>query len=230
MTEDRARWLQLLLLGSSLAADSMVWARVEAYPRERQIVKMSFESPLGGVASVSARRRALVALSWAPARVQVPIPNLGDGAAYHLRSATVDAARSRPCASRRRGVAAVAARLALAYVQHGPRSPRCSRATRSPPRRSSRTWRRRSPCCCSSLRCSATWWPGPPVSMRSAGHRSLACVCCCWPLGRCRRCRPSAWSRPAPIPTSRRSSVCGRAPPASPGSSRCSCSSADCCR
>src|SRR5688500_7228530 len=81
--EDRQRWSQLLLLASSLVANSLLWVRVDAYPRERQIVKIRFEYPIPRPASF--RRRTLIALSYAPQRHRVQIPNIGEGTSYHLQ-------------------------------------------------------------------------------------------------------------------------------------------------
>ena len=79
----RQRWMQLFLVGSVLGRNSLVWAQVDAYPRERQLVKIRFEYPFDSGFDLA--RRFFVAMSWAPQRARVLVPNIGDGTSYHLQ-------------------------------------------------------------------------------------------------------------------------------------------------
>ncbi|HEX8122439.1 MAG TPA: hypothetical protein VF549_14345 [Solirubrobacteraceae bacterium] len=82
-SEERQRWLQLLLLASSLVGNSVLWARIDAYPRERQIVKIRFEYPYE--TRFSLFRRLWIGLSLAPQRTHIHLPNIGEGGSYHLQ-------------------------------------------------------------------------------------------------------------------------------------------------
>jgi hypothetical protein len=88
--EQREAWREALRLGASLGSNMLFWARVQARPEERVIVKVSYELPPGpsyGSAGPSpgVLRRLLASLSWAPMRLVYVLHDMSGCTAYHVQ-------------------------------------------------------------------------------------------------------------------------------------------------
>jgi len=81
--DERHRWRQTLLVASSLASNSLLWARLQGEFGKRTIVKIAFQDETKRELIVG--RRILTSLSWAPKRVIVPFPNAGEGNSLHIQ-------------------------------------------------------------------------------------------------------------------------------------------------
>jgi hypothetical protein len=81
--QDRKDWIQTLLVASSLASNSLLWARVTGKHRDRIIVKVAFEDRTRRELVLS--RRVFASLSWAPTRLVVTFPNAGEGRSFHVQ-------------------------------------------------------------------------------------------------------------------------------------------------
>lgn len=80
---ERDAWVQTLFVASSLASNSLLWARVEGRHGDRTLVKVAFEDPTRRELVLS--RRVLASFSWAPTRLVLPFPNAGDGRSLHIQ-------------------------------------------------------------------------------------------------------------------------------------------------
>lgn len=80
--DEYEHWLRVGRVAASLCRNSLLWARVEAKPGERCVVKCSFELP--AQTDLYLRRRALAAFSWGSSRHHLALPNLGERGSYHL--------------------------------------------------------------------------------------------------------------------------------------------------
>lgn len=80
--EDFADWFRASEVAAMMVTSSVLWARVVAYPGQRQIVKFSYEEPVEP--DLVLRRRLVSAFSWASIRTFFVLPNFGERASYHL--------------------------------------------------------------------------------------------------------------------------------------------------
>ena len=89
--DEREGWAETLRLGASLGSNMLFWARVQARPGERIIVKVSYELPPEiSVGSDVGRQpsffwRAAASLSWAPLRLFYVWHDMSGCTAYHIQ-------------------------------------------------------------------------------------------------------------------------------------------------
>jgi hypothetical protein len=81
--EAREAWLQTLLVASSLASNSFLWARVTGAWGDRIVVKVAFEDRT--LRKLVLWRELAAALNWAPVRLVSTFPNAGDGSSFHVQ-------------------------------------------------------------------------------------------------------------------------------------------------
>lgn len=81
-TDDLKKWVPAVRVATSLAANSLIWARVQGEELSRHVVKFSFEYP--APRNFHLHSRVLAALSWQPIRIQLELPTLGERGSQHL--------------------------------------------------------------------------------------------------------------------------------------------------
>lgn len=79
---ERSAWVPALKLATSLAANTLIWARVTGDAHSRHIVKFSQEYP--AARNFYLHSRVLAALSWQPIRIQLELATLGERGSQHL--------------------------------------------------------------------------------------------------------------------------------------------------
>lgn len=75
-------WRNVKNVGGLLVRNSLLWARVTAYPEQRQIVKYAYEMPV--IPKLFIWRRILDALSWREVTSVYQVPALNWSGTYHL--------------------------------------------------------------------------------------------------------------------------------------------------
>jgi len=78
----KREWLRTIQVAMSLTSNSLLWVRVIAHPKQRQLIKFGYVDPVGP--ELILWRRILSAFNYAPRRVQYLLPNLGERGSYHL--------------------------------------------------------------------------------------------------------------------------------------------------